>query len=135
MKRALALVFVLAACGDDVSHDVPDFMPECHDFPQPSADPFKTSESLDAISSVATIPGTLADWDPTGRWFLTGQRVGGVSSFAFKPRGASVLVDGEPGEKTDTALFWRGMVQTSQGSVLMIKRVTNHAADGSLRAE
>jgi hypothetical protein len=110
-------------------------MPECHDIPQPSADPFQTAASVDAVSMVATIPGTLASWDPTGRWFLTGQRVGGVSSFAFEPRGAAVLVDGEPGAMDDTSLFWRGMVQSGQASVLMIKRVSNRATDGSLRAE
>jgi hypothetical protein len=135
MKRAFALVLVLAACGDNVAHDVPEFMPECHDIPQPSADPFQTAASVDAVSMVATIPGTLASWDPTGRWFLTGPRVGGVSSFAFEPRGAAVLVDGEPGAMDDTSLFWRGMVQSGQASVLMIKRVSNRAADGSLRAE
>lgn len=136
MKRALAFGVLLAACGDNnVLHDVPDFMPECHDVPQPSPDPFRTADSVDAVSTAATVPGTLADWDPEGRWFLTGQRVGGVSSFAFKRRGAAVLVDGEPGEMDDTSLFWRGMVQSQQSSVLMIKRVSNRAPDGSLRAE
>ena len=135
MKRELAFVVMLAACGDNAPHEVPDFTPECHDMPQPSPDPFRTADSLDAISTVPTISGTLANWDPTGRWFLTGQRVGGVSSFAFEPRGAAMLVDGEPGEKTDTSVFWRGKVQSQAGSLLMIKRVTNLAADGSLRAQ
>jgi hypothetical protein len=135
MKWALALVLVLAACGDNAPNDVPEVMPECHEVPQPSADPFKTAGSVDAVSTAATISGTLADWDPTGRWFLTGQRVGGVSSFAFEPRGAAVLVDGEPGTMNDSSLFWRGMVQSGQASVLMIKRVSNRAPDGSLRAE
>lgn len=136
MKRALALLVVLAACGDDQTlQETPAFQPECHDVPQPNADPFTTADSLDEISSVATVPGTLAGWDPTGRWFLTGQRVGGVSSYAFKPRGAAMLVDGEPGTKDDTSVFWRGTVQGQFSPVLMIKRVTNRAPDGSLRAE
>lgn len=141
MKRVFLLVLA-AACGDngvdDGPPEVPQFQPECHDIAQANPDPFKTAESLDAIASVETVPGTLAGWNPNGRWFLTGQRVGGVSSFHFEKREADIIVDrfkDAPGTITDTFVFWRGMVQGQKGPLLMLKRVSNLAADGSLRAE
>lgn len=135
------MLFVLAACGDDVATVevvVPEVMPECHEIEQPGEDAFLTSSSLDAVATADTIPGTLATWDPNGRWFMTGARVGPVSSFFFERRGDEVIVDrdeGQPGSIDETALFQRSIVQGQFNQFLIIKRVSNLNNDGSLRAE
>ncbi len=85
------------------------------------------------------VPGTLASWDPNGRWFLTGTRVGGVSSFHFAQQGQEIIVDRDarfPGTISDDQLFQRGMYQTGQGEPYTIaRRVSNLRSDGTARAE
>lgn len=135
---------VLFACGDDGGNlgpdaspdagtEVPAVVPECTEVPQPSADPYQNPTDLGPI-----VPGTLAGWDPDGRWFLTGVRVGGVSSYYFARQGNEVIVDGDtgaPGTIDDDVLFARGELDTGFGTYKVIKRVSNRAADGTLRAE
>jgi hypothetical protein len=114
-------------------------LPECHEIQQPGEDPFTTPESLDAVSATPAIPGTLAGWDPNGRWFLTGARTGGVSSYFFERRsGHEVIVDRDevtPGTIDDTSLFQRGMVQGQFNTFVIVKRVSNLRPDGSLRGQ
>lgn len=141
--RALALVVVFA-CGDnrtnvqpdatpDASIEVPAFAPECHEVPVTSPDPFATAAELGPV-----VPGTLAGWDPDGRWFLTGVRVGGQSSYHFARQGAQVIVDRDtqsPGTIDDDVLFQRGTFLYQGQRYVIAKRVSNRAPDGSLRAE
>ncbi|HUS32833.1 MAG TPA: hypothetical protein VMZ53_30235 [Kofleriaceae bacterium] len=139
MKRALALV-VLVACGDNSVPPAAEEMvvPGCTDIPQPGPDPFPTSESVDAVAQGPVVPGTLAHWNLDGRWFLTGVRVGGISSYHFERSGDVVIVDrdnGHPATFDDDVLFQRSVLHSNGMDFVVIKRVSNRHADGSLRAE
>lgn len=128
-----------AACGDNQSgddaagSDVPTVVPECHKV-DGDLSSFQNSSDLGPV-----VAGTLASWDPDGRWFLTGTRVGGVSSFQFERQGLQVIVDRDPtqpGTISDDELFQRSMLVDAQGEpYTLTRRVSNLAADGSLRAE
>jgi len=135
----------IAACGDGSMATTPDapatsdVVPECHDTPQTDADPFTTPDSINAVIPVPVVPGSLAGWDPDGRWFLTGTRVGSVSSFFFEKRsGTEIIVDrneASPGMMTDDVIFQREIVNPGGLTYTVIKRVSNRAPDGSARAE
>jgi hypothetical protein len=145
VKLTLALALLIAACGGD-SKATPDaagrdasgadaslgFTPECKSIPQP-AQPFATAADFGPI-----IAGTLAGWDPNGRWFLTGVKVGGISSFFFEKTGSQVIVDRDasaPGTIDDDALFQRSSFVQQGTTYIIAKRVANRAADGTLRAD
>src|SRR5690349_11288642 len=88
--RKLAFV-LLAACGGDAGSNpdastpppdvAPELAPGCFSVDQTNNDMFSSAADFGAVT-----PGSLAGWDPNGRWFLTGTRVGGVSSFHFEKR-------------------------------------------------
>src|SRR5262249_6350387 len=114
--RLLPLVAALAAaCGSDhAATDAPPadttdappsaFTPE-RPIAQAAGTPFMTGADFGAA-----VPGSLAGWDPSGRWFLTGTAIGGVSSFFFERQGSQVIVDRDPrapGTMDDTELFQR----------------------------
>ncbi len=134
----LALVCV-AACGDNdpgtdpPGTEAPAVVPECHHVDGTAAS-FQKSSDLGPV-----VAGTLKTWDPDGRWFLTGTRVGGVSSFQFERRGSQVIVDRDttrPGTIDDNEVFQRSMLANAMGEPLTItRRVSNLAADGTLRGE
>src|SRR3954462_8245589 len=92
----LPVLCLLAACGDDappVDGDltkVPEVTVACDEVPLPAS---KFEHGSDLSPAVA---GTLAGWDPNGRWFLTGIRVGSPSSFQFSDATGSLVVDKEP---------------------------------------
>jgi hypothetical protein len=147
MKASLAVVaagsMVVVGCGGnhdaapDASPDavaVPEVVPGCTLIPQPGANAFEHGSDFGAA-----VPGTLAGWDPTGRWFLTGTSVGSVSSYHFAPAGpGSVIVDRDPttpGTIDDTELFQHTTVDVQGQLYIVAKRVSNRAADGSLRGE
>lgn len=131
---------LLVACGDDGGNVMPDagagmpaVVPECREMPQPGAEPFMTASDLGPV-----VPGTLAGWEPDGRWFLTGLRVGSVSSFQVARQGSGVIVDGDtssPGTLDDDVLFQRGTLVAQGQTYVTVKRVSNRAADGTLRAD
>ncbi|MBA3397359.1 MAG: hypothetical protein H0T89_32330 [Deltaproteobacteria bacterium] len=137
----LALGFFVACGGDDAATPpdasiVPDasteFMVGCGEVPQ-SADAFATAADFGPVP-----PGTLAGWDPDGRWFLTGTRVGGVSSFHFEKRGSDVVVDRDTvnlGTIDDDQIFQRTVFSSGEESFIVAKRVSTRLADGSLRAD
>jgi hypothetical protein len=145
MKPLLVVAaVVLGACGDnETSSSTPDappdvgpaaeLVPHCDVIPQTGANMFATPADFGPIT-----PGTLAGWDPDGRWFLTGTRVGGVSSFHFERRGSQIVVDRDGdnlGTIDDDAVFQRTIIESSEAAFIVAKRVTNLAADGSLRAD
>jgi len=141
--RAIAVVFAFAACGDngtnmqpdggaDAPGEVPAFTPECHDV-DATPNAFATAADFGPV-----VAGTLAGWDPNGRWFLTGVRVGGQSSYHFERQGSQVIVDRNgqaPGTIDDDVLFQRGTFMSQGQQYILAKRVSNRAADGSFRAE
>jgi hypothetical protein len=137
------LVLVIAACSSpshasldampDASTTVPAVTPGCTMMMQASADQFTKPGDFGPV-----VPGTLAGWDPDGRWFLTGTPVGSVSSFFFEQQGAQVIVDRDPsapGTLDDDELFQVSSVNEQGVRYTISKRVSNRAADGSFRAE
>ena len=136
----LGLAVCAAACGDNqpgpadgTVETVPEVVPECH----------KVDGTVDSFQKSSDLPpyvaGTLASWDPDGRWFLTGVKTGGVSSYQFERQGLQVIVDRDPtspGTIDDDVLFERSSLVDGTGApYTVIRRVSNLAPDGSLRAE
>ena len=141
MRCALALV-VLVACGDNTQvgpeGPVPAVVPECYDFEQPEPEPFRTSAGVDAVAQAPVVQGTLDGWNPDGRWFITGTRVGSVASIHFQRTGGDVIVDrntDNPGSFDDDVIFHRGLFMSSGIEYLIVRRISNRQPDGSLRVE
>jgi len=139
----IALLVLLAACGDGSHAAIPDATPDAPSVPmvtpgctamaQASADAFTKASDFGPV-----VPGTLAGWDPDGRWFLTGTPVGSVSSFFFAKQGTQVIVDRDPsapGTIDDDELFQVSTVDQQGVRYTVAKRVSNRAADGTFRAE
>jgi hypothetical protein len=132
-------VLALGACGDNLVGNDP------ADTPIPAVTPACEQRTGDLQSFMApddfgpAVEGTLAGWDPSGRWFLTGTRVGGVSSYHFEVREDRLIVDRDednPGTADDTALFQRGLYADKDGQPFLIaKRVSNLRVDGTARAD
>ncbi len=150
MKQLLASATIMLACGvvapgcgssdpvvtPDATPDalvVPDFTPKCEEVPQAGADAFATPSDFGPIA-----PGSLAGWDPDGRWFLTGVKVGGGSSFHFERRGSQVVIDRDAeqlGTIDADAIFHRATQTDGESTYIIAKRVANLRADGTLRAD
>jgi hypothetical protein len=139
MWKLLGIVgLAAAACGDNLAPPAPDaevvplVTPHCEEIPAP-ASLFATAADFGPIT-----PGTLASWDPDGRWFLTGIRVGSVSSFQFDRRGAQLIWDRAeqlPGTIDNDAAFHRYQLDTPDGPLVLARRVVDLQPDGSLRAD
>jgi hypothetical protein len=111
----------------------PDFEPGCEVVLQDAVEPFRTAEDFGPVT-----PGTLAGWNPDGRWFFTGQRVGGVSGVHLERRGDQVIVDRDealPGTIDDDAVFHRFSVLAGGPSFTIAKRLIDLRADGTLRVD
>lgn len=136
-KLLLGFLAIAAACGDNIESApdalvVPSVVARCEEVPS-SSNAFTTAEAFGPIT-----PGTLAGWNPDGRWSLTGVRVGGVSSFHFEVRGNEIIVDRDedfPGTFTNDAIFQRIEYATPDGPIVIAKRVSDLQPDGSLRAD
>jgi hypothetical protein len=137
-KLLSGVLVIAAACGDNLpgpapdARVVPDVVPRCEEVPA-TANAFSTAEDFGPI-----VPGTLAAWNPDGRWSLTGVRVGGVSSFHFEVRLGDIVVDRDPefpGTFTADTIFQRAEYVTPDGSIVIAKRVSDLQPDGSLRAD
>ncbi|MBS1123429.1 MAG: hypothetical protein H6Q90_5657 [Deltaproteobacteria bacterium] len=133
----------LTACGGETpaTPDAPspdaalidELTPRCDEVPQPGADAFASAADFGPVT-----PGTLAGWNPDGRWFLTGVKVGGTSSYHLARRGAQVIVDRDeasPGTIDDDAVFQRSTQSDGQTTYVIAKRVVDLQPDGSLRAD
>src|SRR4051794_37291077 len=133
MRNLWTLLLVVAACGGDDKTDVtpdappdqPDvsFTPHCDD-PTPQTGPDAFSKAADFGGPILT--GSLTAWDANGRWFLTGTRVGGVSSFHVEKRdGGVAIVDRDtetPGTIDGDALFQRQTFDDGQGNTVIIAK-------------
>jgi hypothetical protein len=141
MKTLLVGIAALAACGDraTVAPDaappdaaVAEVVPECHDVP------FDGTQFMTGADFGPSTPGTLAGWDPEGRWFLTGVGVAGTSSYHLARQGSAVIVDRDvlhPGTIDDDEIFQRGVVDSNGRTYTIAKRVSDLHPDGSLKAE
>src|SRR5262245_15003818 len=141
---AVVFAFTLVACagelamlGDrgppDNGTDVPEVVAACIDIPQPGAEPFMSGLDLGPV-----VAGTLGGWDPTGRWFLTGVRVGGASSYRFDLEGGALIVDRDrdnPATFDDSMIFQRARLPFNGQTYTIVKRVSNRGRDGTARAE
>ena len=124
-----------ATPGDATSDAAPDQPPPgCIDVAESTTGDFMTSAPFGPAA-----PGTLTGWDPTGRWFLTGTEMQGVSSFHFgAPSATAIVIDRNaavPGTISADEIFWRGSEKVIGLDMLVAKRVSNRAADGTLRAQ
>jgi hypothetical protein len=129
-------ILALVACG---SSTAPDAMPSlddleigCVDLPAPVG--FATSADF-----APAVPGTLADWRPDGRWFMTGARIAGESSVHFQQVGGQVVVDRDPSQVAtldDTELLHRVELTADDGSTRLVAiRISNLRPDGTARVE
>ncbi len=138
MRTVWALV-VLCACGDQLSatqpspdapgSELPAVEAMCTDAPQT-----QTYDAATAFGDV--VPGTLAGWDPSGRWHLTGTALSDVSSIWLAPQAdGSIAIDrgDELGTKTDDALFARHVQTYNNKPYIEAHRISNRQPDGSLR--
>lgn len=144
MKTLLVGAALLCACGDNADAPVdaaPDaglietpIVPECHDETGTNATSYFTAADFGPIT-----PGSLAGWDPDGRWFLTGVKLPGVSSYHLTRSGDQVIVDRDthqPGTIDNDVVFQRSMVTDAQnGTYVISRRVSDRQPDGSLRAD
>ena len=138
MKIAWVAV-LLVGCGDHVHSaappdgpSVPAVAPACT-----TIDQTQTYDDASAFGDL--VPGTLAGWDPTGRWFLTGVSLGDVSSVMLEPHGDGTVTFDRSAAKIGTltadSLFERHE-QTYNGKLyLEAHRISNLAADGTLRMD
>ncbi|MCX5747046.1 MAG: hypothetical protein NT062_31635, partial [Proteobacteria bacterium] len=131
-----------AACGDNgvgsaqpdapSRPDVPAVEARCERVPQGTLT-FETSADF-----APAVAGTLAGWNPDGRWFLTGASVGPSSYHFARGAGATIIVDRDaanPGTIDDTEIFQREAFVFNGQTYVRAKRVSNLAADGTARAE
>ena len=136
----MRIVFLglLVACGDNAAipdagpPDASDFAPACSDIVQTGPDMFSSPAELGPVAR-----GTLQGWDPNGRWFLTGVRIRGQSSYHFERTGAQVVIDKDAqhlGSMDDDLIFQRVVRTTDTATTIIVKRVSDRLPDGSLRA-
>lgn len=143
--RALAVVILLAACGNDHDAATPDGggsdgsgsdMLPAIDAKCVTTDASKTYATAADFDGDVT-PGTLASWDPSGRWFITGVFLDDVSSVWFeKQTDGSVTFDRDPGvTATPTAdMLFETHTQVYNGHAFTeAHRIANLRPDGSLR--
>ncbi|CAN5177357.1 hypothetical protein BH11MYX1_BH11MYX1_04340 [soil metagenome] len=134
---AVPVMWSLCACGDSGSPAQPDaagpVIPvveaKCTDVPQ-------TRTYDDATAFGEVVPGTLAGWDPSGRWHLTGTSLGDVSSIWLAPQAdGSITIDrgSEVGAKTDDSVFARSVTNYNNKPYIEAHRIANLQADDSLR--
>lgn len=126
--KRLAVFLLLAGCTPE--DPLPD-VPGCRVLAEARA-----FESAGEFASAT--PGTLAGWNPDGRWWLLGAEFG-PSSMLVAHSGSEVTLDRSPtyrGTINDTELFARVEFQNPSGaSVIVATRVANRQADGTARVE
>jgi hypothetical protein len=127
--RRLALLLLVAGCGDDTAGSQPT-TPGCVLFDHPVA--FQRTDFARATR------GSLAGWNPEGRWFLLGAQFG-PSSIHFARTGKYVTIDRNPvflGDAGDDELFARLEQPDPSGQpTITAFRVSNLQPDGTARVE
>lgn len=100
----------------------------------------QTSSGSDAFDDPSdfgpTAPGSLAGWNPDGRWFITSPMRDGASSVHLARDGAAVVFDRYtevPGTIDDTAAFQRATFSDGSVEYIYARRISDLEADGSLR--
>ena len=131
-------LMVLAACGDNDENlpagaEPPEFNPGCVNLPG-NVDSYSQASDFEPL-----VRKTLADWDPTGRWFVTRGRVSYWANLHLERLGKEVVRDRRsqyPGRIDDDEVFIRQPLVTGDGEPNPITtRISNLRADGSARIE
>jgi len=129
--RSFVLVAIVVGCGSPPP-SLDDLALGCVSSNEPAT--FSTSADF-----APAVPGTLRDWNVDGRWFLTGTRISGVSSYHFQRSGGQVIIDrntASPGTIDDDEIFARVELADAPGSnYLIATRISNLRPDGTARAE
>ena len=143
----LVLAVALIGCGGG-SPGVPDGADDAIDGPQPQVDAppieFRCDTTPGGLAAYddpddfgpIALAGTLAGWDPSGRWFLTHVELGYLNSVWFDVQGSQVIVDRDPSQVAtlDADKLFHRVVDPESG-VARSMRVWGRAADGKLRLE
>lgn len=128
-------VLALVACGSSAG---PDAMPSLDDLAIGCVDLSASATFATPADFAPAVPGTLAGWLPDGRWFLTGARIPGDSSFHLGQVGGEVIVNRDPAQVAtldDTELLHRTEVTDEDGTRITALRITNRRPDGTARLE
>ena len=101
---------------------------------QTATDPFMAASDFGPVE-----PGTLAGWNPSGRWFFTGVAMPNISSVYLDQVGTGqVMMDRDPrsqGTIDADALLARTHVMSQGTDYTIALRVANRSPDGSARAD
>lgn len=136
-REALSAVSCLAAllavgCGAEDSASLDDLAIGCVALDHLAT--FETSRDF-----VPAVRHSLGDWQPDGRWFLTGARISLNSSFHLARIGPRVIIDRDfesPAKIDDTEVFQRIAVADDSGNHLVTAtRISNLQPDGTARVE
>jgi hypothetical protein len=142
----ICLLLLLMACGDNGKEmlappadadlgmpspdSAPSFTTSCKSKPTSGPDAYN-----DASDFPATNLGTLKDWDPNGRWFITGIPLGRRANILFEKQGSTVVVDrATPGSGTVNDDFLFNRSSPGPGVTLSI-RISDKQPDGTLRLD
>jgi hypothetical protein len=130
--RCRALIVMVAACGDNSSGPVPEVEARCREVPWTSKDQFSRSSELEP--AVAYSLGD--DFDPSGRWFLTGMALGSIRLERDSDGNVQILDGRGLLERSSTELFFTvlrepdGILDQNFRSTV---RISNLRDDGTLR--
>jgi hypothetical protein len=138
--KAVWIVSVVAACGDHTKPaDVPPDSPAISDVVTGCTTGVQTQTYDDATAFGALVPGTLATWDPTGRWFLTGASLGDVSSVMLQKNADGTFtfdrIAAKIGTLTADSLFERNEQTYNAKPYLEAHRISNLAPDGTAKMD
>jgi hypothetical protein len=125
--RTLVVASALVACGDNSRTPVPEVEAECHEVA------WLGEEPLEHVELGPAVPDTLEDFDPSGRWFLTGLALGNVR-LERRSDGAIQILDGGVLLPGRTELLANWVVELAPSLKFRVAvRISNRRDDGSLR--
>ncbi|MEO6777389.1 MAG: hypothetical protein ABI467_30960 [Kofleriaceae bacterium] len=139
--RAVWIGVLVAACGDQ-ARPPGNAPPDATAFPEvvPACTTGAQTQTFDDASAFGpVVAGTLAAWDPAGRWFLTGVALGDVSSVMLQRQADGTFMFDRSAVKVGTltadSLFERDEQTYNDKPYLEAHRISNLAPDGTLKLD